>query len=58
MYCRRKKFDVTVDYLLMSILDEPDAHEIPEMKTEDNRKFWSQSGPSAGSFIQTGKSLW
>lgn len=46
------------DHLLMFILNEPDAHEIAEMKTEGNKAFMEQFSQCAADFLFDGTISW
>ncbi|MGK5009421.1 type II toxin-antitoxin system YafO family toxin [Janthinobacterium sp. MDB2-8] len=43
------------DYLLIFILEEPDAHEVAEMKTSEHREVMSGFAEVAAEFLDTGK---
>lgn len=48
-------YDSVHGYLLLFILDEPEAHEIAKMKTPEHRQLMLQFATVANHFIHTGE---
>jgi hypothetical protein len=58
IYATRQTASGEQEHLLMFILTEPDAHEVAEMRTADNRRFMEQFSECAAAFLHDGTVIW